>query len=259
MKADRVVICMKWGALYPAAYVNVLYSAVCKNITGPFRFVCLTNEHQGLAEGIEYFPLPDLELDQQYYDHGAWPKLGVLQKDLYGLTGRCLFIDLDSVILQSLDPFFERSGHFISIAGGPDWGPGNPNPNPHLATGVFAFDLGTLDYVFEAFMADKQAGLASVQNEQQFIQKWVREWTTWQNDWVISFKRHLRRPVLIDRFLPPRRPDANARILAFHGDPRPIEVVRSGQKNWAKFPHYGRGPVDWIRAYWLENGYDDKD
>ena len=35
---DRVVLAMKWGTLYGAEYVNVLYNAVRDHMTGPFRF-----------------------------------------------------------------------------------------------------------------------------------------------------------------------------------------------------------------------------
>ena len=87
MNSPRVVLCMKWGTLYPAEYVNVLYSACRKYIHGEFRFVCLTNEAEGIAEGVEVFPIPDIGLDEWHYYNGAWPKLGVFLSDLYGLRG----------------------------------------------------------------------------------------------------------------------------------------------------------------------------
>ncbi len=254
---QKVVLCMKWGPLYPAAYVNILHRAVRSNLSGPFRFVCLTPEPEGLDDGIEAYPIPDLGFTPRHFAHGAWPKLSVFSRDLYGLRGRALFIDLDSVIVDSLDPFFEMEGNFISIAGGPNWRPGNPNPAPHLASGVFAFDIGTLGGILDAFTADPQGALSIVENEQQFIEKHIEGWKTWPNDWVISFKRHLRRPPIVDRFLAPRRPVPPAKIVAFHGDPRPIEVARAGNRRWAQFPRYGRGPVGWVRDYWLANGYRD--
>ena len=92
--ADRVILCMKWGTLYPADYVNVLYSACRRHITGPFRFLCLTDDSTGFSPGIETRPIPDLGLTQGMWKSGAWAKLGVFQHDLYGFTGRALFIDL---------------------------------------------------------------------------------------------------------------------------------------------------------------------
>ena len=51
---------MKWGTLYSAEYVNVLYRAVRKNLSGDFRFVCLTSESDGLLDEIETYPIPEI-------------------------------------------------------------------------------------------------------------------------------------------------------------------------------------------------------
>lgn len=257
MTTERIVLCMRWGTLYPAIYVNVLYSAVKSHINGPFRFVCLTDDASGLSDQIESFPIPKLGYGPKHWKHGAWPKLSVFVSDLYGLRGRALFIDLDSVILAPLDPFFEVKGGFVSIAGGKDWRRGSTNLKPSLASGVFAFELGSQTQIADRFRADPDEAYAKFGIEQRFIQEHVTGWQTWPDDWVISFKRHLRQPMLIDRFFPPRDPDRRSKIVAFHGDPRPIEVARSGSTRWARFPRAGRGPIGWVREYWLENGFND--
>ena len=43
--ADKpyVILTMKWGTLYPADYVNVLYNAVSKYLDHPFRSVSYTH------------------------------------------------------------------------------------------------------------------------------------------------------------------------------------------------------------------------
>ena len=43
----KTVICMKWGARYPAYFANRLYSMVRRNVTGDLRFVCFTDDHEG--------------------------------------------------------------------------------------------------------------------------------------------------------------------------------------------------------------------
>lgn len=257
MPQERVVLCMKWGTLYPASYVNVLHSAVRRHLSGSFRFVCLTPDPEGLDAGIEAFPIPDLGYSPQHWRHGAWPKLSVFVADLYGLRGRALFIDLDSVILSSLNPFFEVPGDLVSIGGGPNWRRGNANPKPTLASGVFAFDLGSQTQIAERFQADPIGAFATFGIEQRFVERHVTTWTTWPKEWVISFKKHLRRPMFLDRVLPHRLPEAGTRIVAFHGDPRPIDVIRPNRSSWAQFPRYGRGALPWVRKYWLENGYTD--
>lgn len=245
--SDRIVLCMKWGSLYTAEYVNVLAAAVRAHLPGAYRFVCLTDDAAGLAKGIEAFPILDIGLEHAHWYDGAWPKVGVLDHDLHGLRGRALFIDLDSVILDDLSPFFEQPGPLVAIDNGA-W-TGEP---PRLMSSVFAFDLGRLGHVVDALRADRDAIVARHGIEQVYLQAAVPDAAFWPEGWVVSFKRHLRRPVLVDRMLTPRRPPPGAKFVAFHGKPRPIDLVRAGR--WAEFPRAGRGPVDWMRDYWLRHG-----
>ena len=53
------VLCMKWGTKYPADYVNRLYSMVARNMQRKFRFVCLTEDSEGLlAVSYTHLTLP---------------------------------------------------------------------------------------------------------------------------------------------------------------------------------------------------------
>ena len=249
---NRVVLCMKWGKTYSADYVNVLYNAVMKNVTAPVRFVCLTNEPEGLAGEIETFPIPDLGIADKFWYHGAWPKISVFQRDLYGLSGRCLFIDLDSFVLGNLDGFFETKGAFIGIDAGKNWykrGGGHP---AMLGTGIFAFDLGELGFIVDDFIEAQESIIATHDLEQAYVHHRLGDIGFWPNDWVISFKRHVRQPIGLDRIFAPNPPHGSAKILAFHGYPRPIDLMQGG--NWARFPNYGKGVVDWARQYWLTHG-----
>lgn len=253
MILPHIVLCMKWGTLYPAGYVNVLYNAVHAHLREPFRFVCLTDDSAGLLPVIEAYPIPDLPLRPQDWRAGAWPKLGVFKRDLYGLSGRALFIDLDSVIVGDLGPLFTREGRLILLDGGENWRPkakGTALPLP--ATGVFAFTLGTLGHIVDTFRQDPAGHADRLKLEQAFVGEMVPDADYWPADWVQSFKRHLRRPVGIDRFLPPRAPSSGCKIVAFHGEPRPIALTR--RENWARFPRYGAGPVDWVADYWQRHG-----
>jgi len=140
------------------------------------------------------------------------------------LSGRALFIDLDSVVFDNLEPFFHVPGDLVSIAGGPEWRRGSDNPNPSLASGVFCFDIGAQAQVAERFRKDPETVFDEFKIEQRFLQAHVSEWKTWEKEWVISYKKHLRQPIFVDRVKPARLPDPNTKIVAFHGDPRPIDV-----------------------------------
>ena len=61
-KMKRNVICIKWGDKFGADYVNRLYKMVEKNLTLPHRFVCFTDNSDGILDGVEIRPLPELNV-----------------------------------------------------------------------------------------------------------------------------------------------------------------------------------------------------
>ena len=105
---QRHILCMKWGTKYGPEYVNRLYAMVRRHLSGDFNFVCLTDDTKGIRSEVQCFPIPPLalELAPGQVDR-AWKKLTTFEENLYGLRGRALFIDLDVVIVGSLDAFFE--------------------------------------------------------------------------------------------------------------------------------------------------------
>ena len=47
------ILCLKWGKRYPAFYVNRLYAAVKRNMSRPFRFVCITDDSTGIDPAVD--------------------------------------------------------------------------------------------------------------------------------------------------------------------------------------------------------------
>jgi hypothetical protein len=255
MSSERVVICIKWGDLFGPDYVNVLHRACRANITGPFQFVCLTPDGAGLDPNVIVHPIPDIGLTpDQWYTSRVWPKIAIFAPELAHLGGRCLFIDLDMMITGALDEMFEATGGFISLDGGKNWWPRASGYAPMLATGVFAFDLGGQSQIMSAFLANKDHITATYPNEQTVVGEQARDITYWPHGWVISFKRWLRRPLGVDMFVPPKAPPAQAKIIAFHGTPRPFDLVSPKAGFWDRPPHMGRGQVTWVYDYWVKYG-----
>ena len=108
------VVCMKWGTRYGPEWVNRLYGMVARNTTWTIRFVCFTDDAQGIRSEVECQPLPEVRFDAGKIGK-YWPKLGLMQEGLGGLEGMTLFLDLDLVIIDSLDAFFELPGRFLII------------------------------------------------------------------------------------------------------------------------------------------------
>ena len=247
---NRIVLCMRWGQLYSAEYVNVLFRACQRHIHGTFQFVCLTDDSQGLADGIESYPIPDIGLAPQHYLYGAWPKLTVFLNDLYGLSGRALFIDLDSVVCGSLDEMFESTGPLVGIDVGKRWRNPTAAAVPRLGTGVFAFDLGTLSVALNEITEARDEVIARDRLEQTYLARQIDDLHYWPRDWVLSFKYHLHRRFGIGLIKKHRLPPPKSKIIAFHGKPRPHELLGNGKLLWGQFPHLGGRQSKWLQAYW---------
>ena len=255
MSKSATIVTMKWGTLFGPDYVNVLYRACRAAATLPFDFVCFTENAVGLDIGVIVKPLPQIGLrPDEWYQRGVWPKLALYKKDLEGLVGRCLFIDLDMMILRDLDAFFTHQAPFVTTDMGKSWRPGIPRQNPEAGTCIFAFNFGQETQILDAFLADREAAKVKFQNEQDFVGAHARSMDFWPEGWVVSFKRWLRRPIGLDLILPPKLPPEQAKVLAFHGDPRPADLMRPGINFWDNFPHMGHGQVDWVVNYWKRFG-----
>ncbi len=252
-----IVMCMKWGTLYSADYVNVLFSATGKHLQKPFRFVCLTENAQGIDPAIECYPIPDPGLGGSYYGRGGWPKLLVHKADLYGLRGRCLFIDLDSIITGDLTPMLQAPGGIVMIREWCRFADYFRKYQVNGATGVFAWQIGSQAQIYDGFIADPGSAAANFRSEQRFVTERASDIRFWAHPDVISFKRHLMAPALLDRFIGVKEPWPGVRIVAFHGHPRPIDVVPDKGQSWGKGLRHGRGAVGFVRRYWLENGGRD--
>jgi hypothetical protein len=255
MSVMPTILTMKWGTLFSADYVNVLFNACRAASRRPFHFVCFTDDRTGLLPDIQALPLPDCGLaPDDWYHPGVWPKIGLYQHKLEDLHGRALFIDLDMMVLRDLDSFFDHTAPFITTDMGSSWRPGAMTETPEAGTCLFAFSLGQEKQILEAFAANPKAAMKHFQNEQDFVSAHASSMAYWPDGWVISFKRWLRRPIGLDLLQSPKAPPASAKILAFHGKPRPGELLRGGINFWDRFPHMGRGRVSWMADYWTNFG-----
>lgn len=252
MPLDRVVLCLKWGTLFPVDYVNVLFRAVNAHLSTGYRFICLTDDAEGLNPRIDLAPIPDIGLTPaQIRAPGVWRKLALFHPDIAALApgARALVIDLDMMILGPLDPFFASADGMVLLDTGYDWRAREP---VQPSTGAFAFTLGEQGHILTAFQADPEGSMTRFRNEQDFVAAHGTGVELWPTGAVISFKRHLVRRYCRDLILSPRPPVPGPAILAFHGDPRPADLLRPGI--WGRFPHLGRGPVGWMRDYWTGYG-----
>ena len=252
-----VILTMKWGTLYPADYVNVLYNACSKLLDHPFRFICMTDDASGIVDGVEIFPIPEMDLGENRFAFGCWPKISVFKKDLFGLEGRAMFIDLDTVIVGELTPMFKAKGGVVLIREWRRFIDYFRQRKVNGMTSIFAFTLGTQSQIYDKFMENPDYAYDNYRSEQRWVTDYATDMQFWGPKQVVSFKRDLLAPPLLNRFIPPKSPDPDTAVVAFHGVPRPIDVVPDNNKPWGKWSRWGRGPVKFVRDFWIDNGGTD--
>lgn len=240
------VLCMKWGKKYGPEYVNNLYSMVDRHLTLPFRFVCLTDDAAGIDANIEVKPIPqvgfeDFDERRPWSCAHGWLKVTSFANSLYDLSGPALFIDLDVVIVDNIDDFFDLDGEFRVIK---EWDKDDGTGN----TSVYRFTIGAYPELIENLRTHKNRVLREVRNEQEYVTGFLSrqgKLQYWPAGWCVSFKRHCMPGGLAGWFLPARIP-AGAKIVAFHGKPNPPDAIVGHSGKW-----YRRVlPVPWVAEAW---------
>jgi hypothetical protein len=262
---------MKWGTGYGPKDVNVLYGMVARNITGDFKVVCFTDDATGIRPEVTCLPLPPLGCEIPPDVPGKWPKVALWSKDLSGLQGVALFIDLDSVIVGNIDSYFEY---------------GNPNDvitarnwlkwfRKSGQTSVFRFPIGGHSYMLENLRADPATVSRKYQYEQNYVTHNIRGGIKfWPESWTRHFRIHCMGLWPLRYLRPPILP-AGAKIITFPGLPGPADAmlgqwtekseIRSPREHirwiWSQFRsgkkwrnHLSRyvQKTDWIAEHWRE-------
>jgi hypothetical protein len=256
---------MKWGSKYGADYVNRLNGMIQRNITSPFRLICLTDDPTDIDPSIQILPLPELGCDPPRHTPGQWRKLALWSASLFGLQGTALFIDLDSVIVGNLDGYFSYRPECDVILER-NWA----RPFSGLAqTSVFRFRISSHPEILARFRENPQATADRFRYEQHFVTDCLgRQLAFWPRGWTRHFRLHCLGPDPL-RFLRPAQLPANSRIITFPGGPNPSDA-RLGKwrpqsptyagrrahlqqllkrRSWKGFRDFLM-PVTWIDDYW---------
>lgn len=261
MAEERVnVLCAKWGTKYPAYYVNRLYAGVAKWLARPFRFVCATNESEGIRSEVECVALDP----NPHVKNRNWPnihaKLTFFRRGFAQLEGPTLFFDVDVLITGPLDRFFSyRPGDFCIIHNWVERRKAFFRRPPIGNSSCFRFDAGTdaAHGVYESFLRDKEdpsldwyfrKGSQKFQTRAMFERGNV-SW--WPEEWVCSFKRQCVPLWPFNLFLVPRRPKGPS-VIAFHGNPDIPEAIDGFfTHKGEKIPmHLTCLPTPWVKELW---------
>lgn len=240
----KTVICMKWGERYPAHFANRLYNMVRRNVTGDLRFVCFTDDKEGLLPEVEYQPLPPIDLPDKFR-WLPWRKISLWQAGLGDLEGEVLFLDVDLIVTGNMDPFWEFHPGEMCIA--ENWtqkGMGIGN------TSVYKWTIGEHTEIFEKYMKDSAPIHSEFRASQQYVSAMTPNKIYWPEEWCVSFKHSLMPKFPLNWFQTPKLPE-ETKIVAFTGRPDPDEA-RDGkwQAPLHKKIYKHVKPTPWIKEHW---------
>lgn len=197
------VICVRHGSAYGVEYVNRLHSMVKRHLTVPFRFIALTDDRHGLDDGIDFIRLPST-LEKW------WGKLWMFKRGLFPDGSRCLFFDLDTVIVDNIDDIAGYNGQIATLR---DF----YYPN-RLGPAIVAWRAGDLaawiwdEWDCQGQPRDRMGDLWWLNNlDQGRFAKSVDILQNLYPDQIYSYKAH---------GLGKCYPDG-ASIVCFHGEPKP--------------------------------------
>lgn len=193
----RILTVLRSGGEYRAEHVERL------------RLQCV--EH---APGVEFRCISDVDAPGRIKMRHDWP--GWWAKiEIFRFRGPVLYLDLDTTIRASLTPVLAvaRERPFTVIR---DFNPGQRD----MGSGVMAWS-GDMRRLYRAFASDPGRHMAENNSarwwgDQGFIERRTSKRDYWQEmlpGALVSWKKHCQGGV-----------PAGARIIAFHGRPKPWEV-----------------------------------
>ena len=218
---------------------------VARHLTIPFRFVCFTDGGEQFGEGIETLQIPFLPLPESHKNL-PWRKIGLFAPELGDLKGPTLFLDLDLVIVDNINSFFDyKPGEFCIIH---NWNqPGKIIGN----SSVYRFEVGADSYIYKNLRDNLAAMLTKYPNSQTYLSHTVKHMNYWPDAWCKSFKFHCVPKNILRYFTTAKKPK-DCRIVVFHGRPNPDEVI-TGKWQGFGFPigvHKYIKPVKWVAENW---------
>ena len=241
---------MKWGNRYDYNYVNNLYKSILKYTQRKTQLICFTDNKHNINKSVICSPLPNIKMPSEL-SQTPWRKLSVWQHPLKNLKGDILFLDLDLVITNNLDKFFDyKPGTFCVIENWTQIGKGIGN------TSCFRFPVKKFKYIFDEFEKNSYLIWKKYHIEQVYISKTIQKQNFWPRNWCQSFKHNLL-PMWPFRIWKPANLPNDTSIVAFTGKPDPDDVLKEKwpvpkSKFYKKIYKQVKSP-DWLIENWKIN------
>jgi len=223
-KETYTILCVRFGNKYGIEYVERLRNMVQRHCTLPYEFVCLTDDPTKIS-GVRNIVQPNAG-----YTKGWWHKVHMFDPGL-PLRGRILYLDLDVVIIQSIDKILtHKSDKFLGIR---DFNRKFYSGWKKLNSSVLAWNAGTNRHIYEDFKKSPKQAM-NLHGDQDWIYKTCHSTIEYFPDsWLKSYKWEIRSKQDLHIFQGKRNfkdvknnvdPGIDCCIAVFHGDPNPNVV-----------------------------------
>lgn len=219
MNYNIIATVLKSGGIYDVEYVNRLANGIRRNTTVPYKFVVLSDIYEGYNDNVdEVFPLLDSL-------PGWWSKVELFRPDFYP-GEQILFFDLDTIILGNLDQIVSHPHSFTALT--------DFLYPEHIGSGVLAWKQENMGKHYRGFMKNPVHAMSETsRGDQEWIESVIESPNSFQSLFpgqFISFKLHVVR----HRRLPDLGIPKGAKVLCFHGTPKPHDLLQYNtiQENW---------------------------
>jgi len=185
MKESINIVCLFWvgdfrNRDFTANDVWRLYHSVLKHADRPFNFYVLTNDINA--------NLPGTRIKLLHGDDwpGWWAKMELYRPDLP--TGRTLYMDLDSHVINSLQPIFDFEGDMV-LFGDRSVVTDRAGLVKRYQAATILFDAGKFVWLYEKFEQDWDYYVSHYRSDQDILGEWIPDQPTFPEKWMIKLKQ----------------------------------------------------------------------
>lgn len=215
--------CVCYGQKYSVEYVQKLYNMVQRNTTIDHKFYVFTDhvKMEKMVKGniiVKQFPMLDLQ--------GWWNKMQLFHPGI--LEGDTLYMDLDVVITDNIDCFFnyEPEADFVGMN---DFNPLSGQFN----SSIMRFKPESMqDKLWQPFINDRPKYLKMF-GDQIAISDIIKKYDTtrsYPDSWTQSYKWYDRKGERYHKSKWTFEHNGESKVTVFHGQPNPHQ----SDKDWIK-------------------------
>lgn len=221
------LICVQSGGQYSQQYVMNLYKGARAFSQHNFDFYVFTDNIKQHPQdlGWKFIPLPNWSWLNGF--NPWWYKLEIFNPQ-HNIQGNNLYVDLDVVICNDIDPFWKFiNGNFCILQ---DF---NRAFNPRIGycnSSIMGWQNNTAQDLYFKFAESMQEQIKAHRGDQDFIQAELKKKTIWPVEWAMSWKwevKHGGKTHPYKEYKMPKVPyilSPHTKIIVCHGKPNPHEI-----------------------------------